>query len=287
MNEAPKPVPKPAPKPEPKPEPKPVPKPGSKAAISHEPDKSVVNNIADSALTYSKKNKYTSLGQKRFPASSTSKKYRDFSQANVIVDSKKVVKEDTACAKATLGISYFKSMMKNDTKDLRVSAVFNGDLNLVRSKIREIEAKEYEGVSKNDSSTIRIVKDIKVIKQMKVILQYDSAQFKITRVPPDATDNRKLDLDHGINWHWTVKAIAEDSCKARIKVEIFGENTACVFEPIALKEVEIYIEIKIESLWHKIYKWPGDHLDYIFESLMVPLVIYFWNERRKKRKKPR
>jgi len=195
-----------------------------------------------------------------------------------------VLNEDNAGVKATLGISYFKSIRQYETKDLRVTAIFNGDAKLVRKKIRDIEAVEYEYVPKQDSSTIRVIKDITLFKRLKIKLHYDKADFTVTPVPEDAKDEQELDFESGNNWHWTVRAVADKPHPAIVKVEIFGENHKGDFKLIALKEVEINIDItKSDTFWSKASKWPGDHLDYIIESLIVPLVIYLWKRRRKKK----
>jgi hypothetical protein len=189
---------------------------------------------------------------------------------------------DNVGVKATLGISYFKSIRQFETKDLRVSAIFNGDANLVRKKIRDIEAIEYEFVPKEDSSTIRVIKDITLFKKLKIALHYDKADFTVTAVPEDAEDEQELDFTEGNNWHWTLRAVAEKPHPAIVKVEIFGEDYKGSFKLIALKEVEIKIDItESETFWSKAVKWPGDNLDYIIEGMLVPLIIYLWKRRKK------
>jgi hypothetical protein len=254
---------------------KPSPRPEIESAKSIEPE-------AYSEREVVKNSEVDRSTQNRFPSADPKEQKTAASNIAKSPFSAKSVNDDYAGIKATLGISYFKSIRQYETKDLRVTAIFNGDAKLVRKKIRDIEAVEYEFVPKEDSSTIQVVKDITLFKKLKIALHYDKADFTVSPVPQDAKEEQELDFESGNDWHWTVRAVAVKPHPAIVKVEIFGETHKGDFKLIALKEVEIKIDItQTDTFWSKARQWPGDHLDYIIESLIVPFIIYLWKRRKK------
>jgi hypothetical protein len=112
--------------------------------------------------------------------------------------------------KAQLGFSYYKVIRINETRDFRVNVIVNGTRSTVKSNIREIERHELEYADLNDSSIVCYINNIDFYDTLKITLEADTNDFKITPFDKFLKEEQKIDFIKGNNWHWRVKAVANE-----------------------------------------------------------------------------
>lgn len=271
-------APKPPPKPEPKPEPKPMTKPPLDSDKDGVPDYSDQSPNVPGTLS---NNGSPEVGS---AASSPANLHGGSGSINHQSEQPTAAapdKEEIKPASATLGYSYSKKMKLEDTKDLRVTVRIDGTAAQVRKQIRTIENMELGIIPKKDTSTIGIVQNITAYKTLEISLQYDKADFTIT--PVETEERQELDFVNGNNWHWTVRALGEKSRTAKVILKIFAEGTDGKKSKPFIKNVDIEILIDDpKTPVDKVLEWIGKNIMPLLSILIIPLVIFLYNKRKKK-----
>lgn len=195
-------------------------------------------------------------------------------------------KKDTAKKTASLGYSYYPKIKQNETKDFRVFVKINGEGKIIYQAIRNIE--EIEGPDDYNTDTSKIVilpYNIDFYKKLKILLEVDSADFKIV---PQTPEEQELDLTNGNHWHWNLRAVANSERIAQITMKIVAIKPEGDTVYFPSKQVNIKIAINKPdpvalSLWAKILEWAGNNIQYVVGSLLTPFGVFLYGKRKKKK----
>ncbi len=195
-------------------------------------------------------------------------------------------KKDTAKKTASLGYSYYPKIKQNETKDFRVFVKINGAGEIIYQAIRNIEKIEGPDDYNTDTSKIVILPyNIDFYKKLKILLEVDSADFKIVSQTPE---EQELDLTNGNHWHWNLRAVANSERIAQLTMKIVAIKPEGDTVYFPSKQVNIKIAINKPdpvalSFWAKILEWAGNNLQYVVGSLLTPFGVFLYGKRKKKK----
>ena len=183
--------------------------------------------------------------------------------------------------KATLGFSYYAIIPQQETRDFRVTVIIDGTAAKVKGQIRAIEKEALRFTRQNDTSVVCIVENIEAYRKLKISLLYNAADFTVT--PANTEEEQEIDFVNGNNWHWKIRAVAGIPHTANITLLVNAETPDGKKPKLSDWQVDIEIVISnARSFWTKAGEWIGDHLEYVFSSLIIPFVIFIYNKRKKK-----
>lgn len=197
-----------------------------------------------------------------------------------------ITNADTFKKTASLGFSYFNKMKQNETKDFRVFVQIDGKGNIIYQEIRNKEKIEGPDEYNTDTSKIIILPyKIDVYEKLKILLEGDSADFKII---PQTQEEQKLDLVNGNHWHWHLRAVASSERVAQITMKILAFKLGGDTVLLPQKQVKIKIAINKPdqlpvSFWTKVLDWIGNNIQYVLGSLVIPFIIWLYGQRKKRK----
>ncbi len=185
---------------------------------------------------------------------------------------------------ASLGYSYYPKIKQNETKDFRVFVKINGEGKIIYQEIRSREKIEGPDDYNTDTSKIVILPyKIDLYKKLKIVLEVDSADFKIV---PQAPGEQELDLVNGNHWHWNLRAVANSERIAQITMKIIAIKSEGDTVYLPSKQVNIKVAINKPdpvSFSTRIMDWLGNNIQYVVGSIITPFGVFLYGRRKKKK----
>lgn len=198
---------------------------------------------------------------------------------DTIVLKDKIVKNS---GRPKLGLSYFSTMKRHETKDIRIFVRQGKKACLVYNELRKVERETLQLIKNSDTSLIYEM-DIDPWKSLHISLLFDKSNFEVN---PIATEEiQKLDKKNGNFWHWKIKAISEHpEALVTLIVEAIDLHDK---KNSFTREVPIKIVPDLLLSWQKLIIIILENPSFTIPTIVAPIIggIVAVKFRRKKKKK--
>ncbi|MEO5562728.1 MAG: hypothetical protein ABIR18_04815 [Chitinophagaceae bacterium] len=162
---------------------------------------------------------------------------------------------------ATLGLSYFPVMHRNETKDVNVYVSVKFPSSLVRDTLRSIVIEQTNHYADHDTS---IIYTINVIwyKTLDITLVDPAGDFTITPIHP--ANNQIVDTINGNRWRWTITTKTDKKVVTMIMKVIAAKEDGTIDR---FDDKTIVIKVKIDKNVVRVF------IDYLLDNPKVSITI--------------
>jgi hypothetical protein len=131
-----------------------------------------------------------------------------------------------------------------------------------------------DAINNPDYPSIAMIEDVKVSGEMSAELRGDSDDFKIVSL---STLTQNIDDESYTEWEWIVTPLksGENPLKLVVKLKDFNKDIVVFNRSIKVKS---NVPVAVEGFFDKYWQW-------IMTTIIIPIFLYFWNRKKKRKTK--
>jgi hypothetical protein len=131
-----------------------------------------------------------------------------------------------------------------------------------------------DAINNPEYPSIATIEDVKVSGEMVADLRGDVDIFVINSL---STEKQSIDDDGYTEWEWSVtpKKSGDNSLKLVIKLKDLSKDIIVFNKNIKIKS---NVPVVVESFFEKYWQW-------IMTTIIIPIFVYFWNRKKKRKTK--
>lgn len=129
-----------------------------------------------------------------------------------------------------------------------------------------------DAINNPEYPSVAIIEDIRVSGDMSAELRADNDVFKIVSL---STPTQNIDDESYTEWEWIVSPKKSGKSPLKLVVKLKDTNKDIVVFNKNIKVIS-NMPVAVEGFFDKYWQW-------IMTTIIIPIFIYFWNKKRKKR----
>lgn len=169
-----------------------------------------------------------------------------------------------------LGYSFFRTMRRNETRNIYAYVTINHPQSAVRSILQEINSEDIPPVRENDTASI-YTKNILLYKYLDVSLIDPGGQCIIT--PVHESSRQLIDTVQGNNWQWAVTPKTKEK-QVRLILKVNAEKPDGSSNPLGSRSIAIDISLEI-NFFRSVWTWLYDNPEKLLVLILIPLAAFF------------
>jgi len=187
-------------------------------------------------------------------------------KTNLKVIDKTSNKVDTNKGWIAYSVAENMKVAKSYSVKIRISKLKQNKAVLILGDNDAINNPEYESIATID--------DIKVSGEMSAELRGDSETFNIVSL---STGTQNIDDESYTEWEWIVTPKKSGDTPLKLVIKLKGLNKDIIVFNKTIK-VKSNVPVVFESFFEKYWQW-------IMTTIIIPIFIYFWNRKKKRKTK--
>ena len=131
-----------------------------------------------------------------------------------------------------------------------------------------------DAINNPEYNSIATIEDVKVSGEMSAELRGDSDMFNIVSL---STSVQNIDNESYTEWEWDIVPKKRGDSPLKLVIKTKGiEKDIVVFNKII--KIKSNVPVAVEGFFEKYWQW-------IMTTIIIPIFVYFWNRKKKRKTK--